>query len=122
LNDLNDTLLKPTTAQEVADLPPFTQKKFVSGDILLCAFLESKLFETAQNKISACSTAHDKWNKLEETYAKSSVNAQNLLTEQWNNLKQSGAQTIEQFIEKIDFMSMEMGAAGFPPTAQSKLY
>jgi hypothetical protein len=122
LNDLNDTLLKPTTTQEVAALPPFQRKKFVTGDILLCAFLESKLFDRAQNKISACPTAYDKWNRLEETYAKSSVTAQNLLTEQWNNLRQSGAQSIEQFIEKIDFMSMEMAAAGIPPTAQAKLY
>jgi hypothetical protein len=50
------------------------------------------------------------------------VAAQNILTEQWNGLKQQSNQTVELFIEKIDYTAMEMAAAGIPPTDQSKLY
>jgi hypothetical protein len=38
--------------------------------------------------VAACPTAYLKWQKLEETYAKSLVAAHNILTEQWNGLKQ----------------------------------
>jgi hypothetical protein len=103
-------------------MPPLQRKKFVTGDILLCAFLESKLSDRAQTKIAACPIAYHKWLKLEESYAQQSVAAQNGLTEKWHNLKQSPTQTVEQYIERIDFMSMEMAAAGIPPSAQAKLY
>jgi hypothetical protein len=48
--------------------------------------------------------------------------AQNLLTAQWNGLKQMPGQSIDRYIEKIDYTALEMGAAGIPPTEQSKLY
>jgi hypothetical protein len=122
LNELTDTLLHHKTTQQVIDMEPFKRKKFVTGDILLCAFLEAKLFERAQTKISSCPTAFHKWQKLEETYAKQSVAAQNGLTEQWNGVKQTASQSVEQYIEKLDFMAMEMAAAGIPPSGQAKLY
>jgi hypothetical protein len=122
LNELTDILFKHTTTQQVTEMPPLQRKKFVTGDILLCAFLESKLSDRAQTKIAACPTAYHKWQKLEESYAQQSVAAQNGLTEKWNNFKQTANQTVEQYIERIDFMSMEMAAAGIPPSAQAKLY
>jgi hypothetical protein len=122
LNELTDTLFIHKTMEEVVAMTPYARKKFVTGDIMLCAFLEAKLYERAQVKISACATASEKWKKLEETYAKQSVAAQNQLTEQWNAMKQSGGQSIELFIEKIDYVSMEMAAAGIAPTEQAKLY
>jgi hypothetical protein len=122
LNELSDTLFKNTTAQQVSEMPPLQRKKFVTGDILLCAFLESKLSDRAQTKIAPCPTAYAKWQRLEESYAQQSVAAQNGLTERWNNLKHNTQQTVDQYIEKIDFLSMEMAAAGIAPSEQAKLY
>jgi hypothetical protein len=122
LNQLKDVLLNEMTLEDVQELAPYDRKVYVTSDILLCGFIETKLNDRATNKVAACPTAYLKWQKLEETYAKSSVAAQNILTEQWNSLKQQPNQTIELFVEKIDYTAMEMAAAGIPPTDQSKLY
>jgi hypothetical protein len=122
LNQLQDVLLVNTSMSDVECLPAYERKVYITGDILLCGFIESKLNDRATNKVAACPTAYLKWQKLEETYARSSVAAQNIMTEQWNQLKQQPNQTIEQFIEKIDFTALEMSAAGIPPSDQSKLF
>jgi hypothetical protein len=122
LNSLDATLLTHRTQDEVENMSPYLRKIYVTGDILLCGFLEAKLDSRAQNRIAASPTAALKWSKLEESYAKSSVAAQNLLTAQWNGLKQMQGQSIDRYIEKIDYTALEMAAAGIPPTEQSKLY
>jgi hypothetical protein len=122
LNQLQDVLLVNTSMSDVECLPAYERKVYITGDILLCGFIESKLNDRATNKVAACPTAYLKWQKLEETYARSSVAAQNIMTEQWNKLQQQPNQTIEQFIEKIDFTALEMSAAGIPPSDQSKLF
>jgi hypothetical protein len=122
LNDLHDTLFNEKLSEDVAALEPYIRKKYITGDILLCGFIEARVYARAANKIAASPTAFHKWKKLEDCYAKGSVAAQNLLTEQWNALKQGAGQTIDIFIEKIDFLAMEMAAAGIPPTDQARLY
>jgi hypothetical protein len=122
LNQLKDVLLDEKNIADIEDMPPYDRKVYVTGDILLCGFIESKLNDRAANKVAACPTAFLKWEKLEQTYARCSVAAQNIMTEHWNQLKQQQNQHIEQFIEQIDFTAMEMSAAGIPPTDQSKLF
>jgi hypothetical protein len=107
---------------EVLAMDPFHRKRYVTGDILLCGFIEAKVNERAANRIAASPTAYHKWHKLEEIYAKTSLAAQNGLTEKWNGLRQTSAQTVEQFIEQIDYLALEMTAAGIAPTSQAKLY
>jgi hypothetical protein len=122
LNQLQEILRVEKKEDEVMALEPYHRKKYVISDILLCAFIEARVNERAGNRIAACPTAFLKWHKLEEVYAKTSLAAQNGLTEKWNGLKQVGSQTIEQYVERIDFLAMEMAAAGIPPTGQAKLY
>jgi hypothetical protein len=99
LNQLDEMLTVEKTQEEVEQLQPYQRKIYVTGDILLCGFLEAKLDSRAQNRIAASPTAFLKWRKLEEAYAKSSVAAQNILTAQWNGLRQTPGQTVDRFVE-----------------------
>jgi hypothetical protein len=53
LNNLADTLLAEKCETNILALFPLLRKQYITGDILLCAFLEAKLCERAENKVAA---------------------------------------------------------------------
>ena len=91
-------------------------------DILFQRYLMGRLTDKPRRTVTACNDAHQIWMKLKSVYASSTVTMQNTLKDEWESLVQGTTQTVQEYIQSLDYLAMSMEAATVGQDEQSKYH
>ena len=97
-------------------------KKTVFADIYFQRYLMGRLTDKPRRAVTVCASSCEIWQKLKGLYASSTVTMQNTLKDEWEQLVQKPDQTVQDYIQSIDYLAMSMEAATVTQDDQSKYH
>jgi hypothetical protein len=118
--NLLTALTDPKSVGAIDAMSPLRRNQWKFVDLLLVAYLIARMGEKQKAACAECKSAAAIWVKLHEKYASQTASSQHKLTDQWGDMIQREGESVEDFIERLNYLAMNMSEAGIPRTDQER--
>ena len=98
------------------------ESKELLADTLFQRYLLGRLTDKPRRTVTTCADVYQVWSKLKTVYASATVTMQNTLKDEWESLVQAPTQTVQEFIQSLDYLAMSMEAATVGQDDRSKYH
>jgi hypothetical protein len=110
------------TEEDIKKLTPFEQERWKIGELIIENYITARLGAKPRMTIAACERPYYMWAELNACYASTSVAAKNKLNSEWDELTQKNSQSVQEYIQEINYAVLNMESAGMTRDEDMKMH